>query len=187
MKIAVIGIGYVGLSNAILLSQHHEVVAVDVSPERVNMINSRISPLVDPEVQQYLKEKELNLTATTDITTALAQADYAIVSTPTNYDAKLNFFDTSTVETVIKQITEISPDTTIIIKSTIPVGFTQDARKEFGNENIIFSPEFLREGRALYDNLYPSRIVVGEESPRAQKFAELLSEGALLRSQTIYS
>jgi UDPglucose 6-dehydrogenase len=179
MKIAVIGIGYVGLSNAILLSQHHEVVAVDVSPERVNMINSRISPLVDPEVQQYLSEKELNLIATTDITTALAHAEYAIVSTPTNYDPKLNFFDTSTVKTVIKQITEISPDTTIIIKSTIPVGFTQDARKEFGNENIIFSPEFLREGRALYDNLYPSRIVVGEESPRAQKFAKLLSEGAL--------
>lgn len=179
MKIAVIGIGYVGLSNAILLSQHHEVVAVDVSPERVNMINSRISPLVDPEVQQYLSEKELNLIATTDITTALTHADYAVVSTPTNYDAKLNFFDTSTVETVIKQITQISPDTTIIIKSTIPVGFTKESRKDFGNENIIFSPEFLREGRALYDNLYPSRIVVGEESPRAQKFAELLAEGAL--------
>ena len=179
MKIAVAGIGYVGLSNAILLAQHNEVIAVDISEKRVEQINNRISPIVDKEIQEFLSEKQLNLSATIDAKAAYQGADYIIIATPTNYDPDKDYFDTSSIEAVLNIIKEVNPNATIIIKSTVPVGYTVRIREEYGMDNIVFSPEFLREGHALYDNLYPSRIIVGEKSARAEKFAELLKQGAV--------
>lgn len=179
MKIAVAGLGYVGLANAVLLAQHNEVTAVDVVEERVQAVNRRQSPIIDVELQQYLTEKELNLTATTDVRQAYSNADFIIIATPTNYDPDLNFFDTSSIESVMKVVKEVNTGAVVIIKSTVPVGYTLKLRKRYGMENIIFSPEFLREGKALYDNLYPSRIIVGEDTEEAHIFAELLMQGAL--------
>ena len=181
MKIAVAGLGYVGLSNAILFAQHNEVVALDVSAERVSLVNDRKSPIVDAECEDYLAHHALNLRATTDPAEAFAGADFVIIATPTNYDAQSNRFDTSSVEAVIAQVQKISPTSVMVIKSTIPVGFVTQIRARTGSDAILFSPEFLREGRALYDNLHPSRIVVGERSERARVFAELLRAGAIDR------
>lgn len=185
MKIAVAGTGYVGLSMAVLLAQHNEVTAVDVVPEKVEMINKRVSPIADKEIEEYLAKKELNLVATLDAEAAYKEADFVVIATPTNYDSQKNFFDTSAVESVIVKVKECNPNAIMIIKSTIPVGFTRGIRETLGTENVIFSPEFLRESKALYDNLYPSRIVIGTDLDNdrlvdaAHTFAHLLQEGAI--------
>ncbi|MBR3002600.1 MAG: nucleotide sugar dehydrogenase [Clostridia bacterium] len=185
MKIAVAGTGYVGLSIATLLSQNNEVVALDIIPEKVEMINNKKSPIRDKEIEDFLQNKSLNLRATLDYKEAFEGAEYIVISTPTNYDDEKNFFDTTSVEDIIQKVKDMGIDTTMVVKSTIPVGFIKNMKEKYGIDNIMFSPEFLREGKALYDNLYPSRIIVGEKSKRAEKFAELLKEGAIKKDVII--